>query len=198
MSLDGVCDVCGGDERTYTDTETGTEFCIRCRFRRWERTAAPVVLARARRQQSKPPKPAPKRKPKPPKPKPRPKPPKPKPKPRPKRKRKPGDPRTRERYAAAGLCVRCGGERDDPDRRSCTPCRRRAADWAARHRVENPPDLKQINAARLELCEKRRAAGLCRCGASRDRPDRLNCARCRKRDVDTARLNRARRNARRP
>ena len=101
--------------------------------------------------------------------------------------------RTREGYLAAGLCGRCGGERDDPDRRTCTTCRRRASDWARRQRVKKPPDAKRINAARRELCEKRRAAGLCRCGASRDRPDRLNCARCRKRDVDTARFNRARR-----
>ena len=185
MSLDGVCDVCGADERTYTDPETGTEFCIRCQFRRWERTAAPVVLARARRQQSKPPKPAPKPKPKPPKPAPKPKPPKPKPpKPRPKRKRKPGDPRTRERYVAAGLCVRCGAERDRPDRIGCKRCRRRQADAQNRHRAAHPPDRDRLYADMRERRQRYRAAGLCGdCGGERDRPYRRLCARCRRRAV---------------
>ena len=187
MSLDGVCDVCGGDERTYTDTETGTEFCIRCRFRRWERTAAPAVLARRAASigpKRRPPKPK-----SPPKPKPKRK---PKPKPKPKPKRKPGDPRTRERYVAAGLCARCGGERDDPDRRTCGRCRGRAVAWERRYRAKAPADPARVKAAREERIRKRRAAGLCaRCRAKRD-PDRATCARCRKRAADAARDHRAR------
>ncbi len=97
----------------------------------------------------------------------------------------PGYPPARERYRVAGLCGRCGGERDRPDRRLCARCRELEVEATARHRAAHPPDREALQADVRRRRRERIAAGLCaECGGERDRPDRKLCARCRRRAAD--------------
>ena len=104
--------------------------------------------------------------------------------------------RARERYRAAGLCARCGRERDRQDRRNCARCRRREADAQTRYRTTHPTDRERLYADARERRRRRIAVGLCaECTRERDREDRKLCARCRHRAADKQRAHRKRRQA---
>ena len=108
----------------------------------------------------------------------------------------PGYPPARERYRAAGLCARCGAERDRPDRKLCADCRRLEAGATSRWRPAHPPDREALRADVRGRRRQRLAAVLCpECGGERDRPDRKLCAACRRRAAAKTARHRARRSA---
>ena len=116
----------------------------------------------------------------------------------PSRRRLPaGTPRARDRYRAAGLCVRCGAERDRPGRLYCRRCRRLHAEAEARYRAAHPLDRPRLYAKVRARRRRYVAAGLCsECGAERDRADRRLCRRCRARAAEKTAAYRARRGPR--
>lgn len=64
--------------------------------------------------------------------------------------------KTRERWVANGLCLRCGGRRDDPDRKTCSLC-------LQKHRERYNANHKK---------------GLCYCGRILHETDKTHCKVC--------------------
>ena len=92
--------------------------------------------------------------------------------------------RYRAERRAAGQCSNCGGKRDRLDRAMCEACRKatneRKSGVGRRSSVLYRRPLRSRSEYERKERAERRADGVCtRCGGGRDRPDRLECARCR-------------------
>lgn len=90
---------------------------------------------------------------------------------------------TYSRRKEAGLCPKCGGERDREDRVTCSKCRlffKGAYRVFCKTRTEEEHRLFNMkkNMTQKALNTRRRSAGLCvRCGAPS--PDHWHCEACR-------------------
>lgn len=87
----------------------------------------------------------------------------------------------RKERTEAGVCTKCGGERDRPDRKRCAECRQKKNDATRKEKEE--ADAKGEPTSKMKQCYEQRkqrlAAGLCQmCGQQPHEDGRASCAAC--------------------
>lgn len=82
----------------------------------------------------------------------------------------------RDERRVAGLCTRCGGQRDS-DAMMCADCRSEHRQRQAENRKRHGGNSPQSKRRRTERDDERRNAGLCRCGREPTEERRM-CRKC--------------------